>query len=201
MNEKTLIIYAHPSRDWHCGTILKKVVKELKGQKRDFEILDLYDTKFNPALQVNEHFSTKGWKVPPDVLKIQKKISACDRLIFIYPIWWYSMPAMMKGFYDRVLSSRFAFKYKRIFFGKLRIPQKLLKGKKAVYINTSGSRKSFFLFVPMLWANALITHGTIKMFCGIKYKIFHYGNAYFLNDSVKVKLEKVTLKAVKWLYR
>jgi len=201
MNNKTLVIYAHPSKDWHCGTILKKVISELRIKKIDFEVLDLYAMKFNPLLQVSEHFSTKGWKVLPDVLKIQKKITESDRLIFIYPIWWYSMPAMMKGFYERVLSSGFAYKYKRIFFGKIRYSQKLLKGKKAVYINTSGSAKSYFLFVPMLWANALITCGTIRMFSGIKYKIFHHGNAYWLTDEVKVKLDKVAIRAVKWLYR
>lgn len=198
MNKNILVVYAHPHRKGHCGFILKTVENSLKKSKHKYELLDLYKMKFNPLLDEQELLNPKD-KKKKDVLDIQKKISDCDRLIFIYPVWWYSMPAIMKGLIDRVLTSGFAFKYKKVLGGFLRMPIPLLKGKKAIYFITSGSRKSFFLFVPYLWSVKLIIKGTFDFFCGINTKIVHHGNAYIFDSDAGLKLEKVVKKGLKWL--
>jgi len=200
MNKNILIIYAHPHRKGHCGAILSSLETKLKNEK--YEVLDLYKMKFNPMLKEYELLSSKyRKKVSKDVSDIQKKISASDRLIFIHPVWWYSMPAIMKGFYDRILTSGYAFKYKKVFFGLAKTSVPFLKGKKAAYFITSGSRKSFFLFVPYLWSVGFIVKGTLNFFCGIKTKIFHYGNAYIINENAKIKLDKLSSKGLKWLLK
>jgi putative NADPH-quinone reductase len=111
----TLIIYCHPHNKSHNSRILQAVKKSL-GKKK-YEVLDLYKMRFNPAYSKNEYshaFLRKDRIIEPSILKIQKKIEKAKNLIFIYPVWWYNMPAMLKGFTDRVFTPGFAYNFKQV---------------------------------------------------------------------------------------
>ena len=122
---KTLVIYAHPDHESHSKLTLDLVEEKLKSQKIDYEVLDLYKMNFNPVLSL-DLYDEKINGLSKEIRDIQQKIIDSTELIFIYPIWWGTMPAMMKGFIDRTFTSGFAFKY-----GANGIPIKLLKGKHA----------------------------------------------------------------------
>jgi NAD(P)H dehydrogenase (quinone) len=186
---KTLIVYAHPDHESHAKHTLEVVESKLKEQKEDYEVLDLYHIKFDPILSKEEMYDRKEKGPEHDVVKMQKKITDSDHLIFIYPIWWNGMPAILKGFVDRVFSSGYAFKYVN------GMPQGLLKGKKATVFVSTGAKK----WITCLFLGDRFKKNAIKDifgFCGIKTKVYHVDEAYALNDTQKEKIQKNVKKAL-----
>jgi len=185
MVSKLLIIYAHPNKNGFCGEVLNQILKNVKK----CEILDLYSLKFNAILS-NVELNAKGNKKSEEILKIQEKIRT-SKLIFIYPTWWQNMPAILKGFVDRVFSHNFAYKY----VGNM--PKGLLSGK-AIAITTCGAPKFYFTLFKGGRALKVLTKDSLD-FCGLKTKGFVIGSARELNDEKKKEIDKVVKKALKWL--
>ena len=132
---KYLIIYAHPSTASFNHAIMETISDELKKSNKDFEVRDLYKIKFNPILSVEDLAAIQNGAVPQDIKIEQDHIRSAGTLIFIFPIWWSSMPAMLKGYIDRVFSLKFA--YDITADGAIG----LLKGKKAFLVSTTGASK------------------------------------------------------------
>lgn len=196
---KVIIVYAHPHKEGHNGLVLENVIKELEEKKQEYELLDLYEMKFDPVMKSDEHFLSKKKITDEMVLEMQKKISETNKLIIIFPVWWNNVPAVLKGFFDRVFSSGFAFKYKKLIFG-LRTPIGLLKGKKAAVIYTTGSPSLIYWLIEGARAKKVVKLDTLR-FCGIKSNSFTYGNAYKINDRARKKIPKIAKKAVKWVLK
>lgn len=157
-----LIVYSHPSKISHNFKILQRVTETLRRKKVSFEVLDLYNSHFDAYLNEREYrrMQTGDKTVDEDVKAIQQKIVRAKTLIFIYPTWWYNMPARLKGFVDRVFTAGFAYRFFKVpqflMFGAdilSRIPgirylmqpfvvTGLLKGKKAIIFRTYGGPKS-----------------------------------------------------------
>ncbi len=177
---KTLIIYSHPDTDGYCAETLRQVEKKLKQLNKEYEIIDLYKIDYNPVLQEDEHYTAGNKSISQQNLEIQEKIKLAQNLIFIYPIWWGSMPAILKGFFDRILTSGFAFKFK----DKGGVSG-LLKNKKAVIFVSSGGPQINYLWFD---ANKRIIKNKILGFCGIDTKIFQVYKAYQLDDKKKKEI-------------
>ena len=190
---KTLIIYSHPTTGGHCAEILKSVVDELKNKKTDFLLLDLYKMKYDPVLHEDEHYTRGKYKISKRNKEIQKQITDAEKLIFIYPVWWNSMPAMMKGFIDRVFTAKFAFKFVNGY------PIGLLKGRKAAVFITSGAN-NFFSWLIFRKRAAKIMKKDILQYCGIKTKVFQFGGALEFNEKSSLKIKKLVNKGLNWLY-
>lgn len=101
---KTTIVFAHP---WHGSfnkAILDQVTTKLKELNRDYHLIDLYKDKFNPALQEKDlALFSQGLSTDPLVDRYIDMLKETDNIIFIFPIWWYEAPAIIKGFFDKVL--------------------------------------------------------------------------------------------------
>lgn len=186
-----LIIYAHPNKDGHCGYILQQVLEGLAERNMSYELLDLYAMKYDPVLQPEEHYSSGYRAVSPENQTIQQTISHENRIIFIYPTWWNSAPAILKGFIDRVFTARFAFYYKYGF------PRPLLSGKAAVFTSTGG---------PRIISKLYFRDGSVKFltrdvlgFCGIKSKAFVIDRATTLTDKQKKRIAKKANAALDYL--
>ncbi|MBW2998048.1 NAD(P)H-dependent oxidoreductase, partial [Candidatus Woesearchaeota archaeon] len=110
---------------------------------------------------------------------------------FIYPTWWNSMPAMLKGFLDKVFTGDYAFKYIN------GIPRGLLKGKAAVFTTSGAPNIFYFLFLRNI-SLKLVTKFTLK-FCGIKSKGYCLGGAHILNEKNKKRIEKMVNCGLKYL--
>jgi NAD(P)H dehydrogenase (quinone) len=113
-----LIIFCHPDpkKKSHSHKILEVVQHALHKKKRKTETLDLYQEEFESCFMEQEYCNMKERKAvcENDVAKVQEKIKKADTLIFIYPVWWYNMPARLKGFMDRVFSNGFAYNFFRV---------------------------------------------------------------------------------------
>lgn len=111
-----LIIYCHPSKAGHNGKILKRLTENLDKRRKKYEIMDLYKMNFDPCYSATEYgrIAKRDRTLEKDVEKIQKKLKEADTWVFIYPTWWYNMPARLKGFLDRVFVPGFAYNFFRV---------------------------------------------------------------------------------------
>jgi len=120
-----LIIIAQPSKKWFLWELALEYKKQVEQLWDKVEILDLYDKKnFQPNLEFED---MKFLNKDKNRNIFQKKISDSQELIFIFPIWWWNMPAILKNFIDTNFSAGFAYKFQK---GSV-IPKKLLKWKTA----------------------------------------------------------------------
>ncbi len=108
---KFLIIDSHPYSESFNRQLTKKIEEVIKD-KHQVEVVNLVDDGFNPVLDTaNLKLFSSGKSADPMVLEYQKKIDGADCLVFAFPIWWSTMPAILKGFLDKVLLYDYAYKY------------------------------------------------------------------------------------------
>lgn len=101
---KTLVIYAHPWDGSFNHSVLEQVKDLLENQNKTVDIIDLNKDSFNPVMTAADlkQFA-KGDFADPLAKNYVERLKQADELVFIFPIWWYGEPAILKGFYDKVL--------------------------------------------------------------------------------------------------
>ncbi|MGG4608010.1 NAD(P)H-dependent oxidoreductase [Providencia sp. Me31A] len=106
------IIYAHPWEGSFCKFILDNITKGLLEKKKKYQLIDLHEDNFNPILTKEElALYSKGDYIDPLVGQYQEKLKNSSEVIVIFPIWWMGMPAILKGFFDKVMLNGFAWYY------------------------------------------------------------------------------------------
>ena len=156
---KHLIIYCHPHNQSLNHLLKDTVLDALQGQ--DVQVRDLYQLNFNPVLSQEDMVGQRKGMVADDVKKEQEFITNADIITFIYPIWWTGLPAMMKGYIDRVLSYGFAYRYDQ------GVQKGLLTGKKVIIINTHGKSNEEYAASGMDRALVLTSDNGIYKYCGL----------------------------------
>lgn len=127
-----LAIFAHPNAKSFNHALLDVLRGEADAKGHICTVCDLYADGFNPVLSKDDFESFNHDRTPRDIQAMQDAIAAADVVAFIHPIWWFGMPAIMKGWIDRVFSYGFAYGHDS------RGVRPLLSGKKAILINTAG---------------------------------------------------------------
>ncbi|MDE6032638.1 MAG: NAD(P)H-dependent oxidoreductase [Muribaculaceae bacterium] len=108
----TAILYAHPYDGSFNHALLTEIVEKLKSQGKSFEVMDLYADGFNPALEASSlRLYSRGETADPLVERYLKILLEADEMIMVFPIWWGMMPAMVKGFFDKVMLTGKAYLY------------------------------------------------------------------------------------------
>lgn len=107
---KALVVYCHPKPVSYTHAVKEQVLSTLRAAEAEVRVIDLYGEQFDPRLAGQE------LTLYADVAQNQSGIEAhcadlmwCDALIFVYPTWWYGLPAMLKGWLDRVMVPGVAF--------------------------------------------------------------------------------------------
>ena len=154
---KTLIIYTHPSPTGFNAAILKEVQSNL-SKKHEVKTLDLYAENFDPILRFDQEHRRRDLHKDPEMAEYRDLITWADQLIFIFPIWWSGMPAILKGFIDRVFAADFAYSYKKVGL------QGHLQGKSG-WIITSHNTPGFAL--PFVQDYGKVLKNQILKPCGI----------------------------------
>lgn len=175
---KHLIIYTHLNPNSFTKAITDEVQIVMKNRGNEVKVIDLYGDKFNPVLEFPdiEHMFM-GKEATADVKKYQALVSWADNLIFVYPLWWAQMPAMLKGFIDRVFSNGYAFAYTQSG------AEGLLKGKTAhLFINT-GNTDEYLETVGIHAAVKKVNEVGVLGFCGIDAKTTFFGNIAMGTDE------------------
>ncbi len=108
MSKKIFVIVGHPDTQSFNRELGESYVRGAQHEGHEARIVNLGSLSFGPILH-------KGYKLPqqlePDLEKIQSDIIWCNHLVIIYPSWWSTMPAILKGMFDRIWLPGFAFKF------------------------------------------------------------------------------------------
>jgi 1,4-dihydroxy-2-naphthoate polyprenyltransferase len=103
---KVLVILGHPRKDSLCGALADAYVAGAREAGVELERLDLADLKFEPNVIAG---SPRNQPCEPAIRKALELVAWADHLVLVFPTWWGTMPALLKGFLDRVLMPGFAF--------------------------------------------------------------------------------------------
>lgn len=109
---QALVVLAHPLSDSLCAHLAQQAVDALRARGATVDVLDLYAEGFEPALTAAErrlHYATP--EPGPEIVALQQRLAAVDTLVLVFPTWWFSLPAMLKGWFDRVWAPKFAFEH------------------------------------------------------------------------------------------
>jgi len=157
-----LIIYAHPNENSLNHHLLNTVIETLQSHNEEIIVRDLYKIGFDPVFSLEDMQGQFQGQLSDDVKTEQEHISWAEQITFIYPIWWTGLPAIMKGYIDRVFSYGFAYRYDQ------GIQKGLLKGKKTVIINTHGKSHEEYEKMGMDKALTLTSDNGIFIYSGLE---------------------------------
>lgn len=149
-----LIVYAHPEPQSFNGAMLKVAVDVLKQQGHRVQITDLYAESFQAVAtaddflqrkdpsylnyQAEQEHAFRTGTLAPDIRREQEKLKWADFVLFQFPLYWFSLPAVLKGWVDRVFTAGFTYGEGQWYSnGKL-------KGKKAMLSLTTGGTDKMF---------------------------------------------------------
>lgn len=169
---KNLVIYAHPNPASLNHFFKQTIVESLKKSGQEIIVRDLNEINFNPVLSLDDMHGQRMGQVSEDVKTEQDFISWADQIIFVYPIWWTGMPAIIKGYIDRVFSYGFAYRYDQ------GVQKGLLTGKKTVIVNSHGKSNAEYQAMGMDKALALTSDTGIFTYSGLEIiKHFYFDKA------------------------
>jgi NAD(P)H dehydrogenase (quinone) len=160
MPKKILVIFGQPQRKSYGGALAQAYVAGAREAGAEVKELYLGDLWFNPVDTTSlAHLA----ELEPDLVLAQEAITWADHLVFIYPIWWGTIPALLKGFIERVFLPGFAVNFR----DNSPLWDKLLKGRSARLIVTLNTPSWVYR-----WYFGRPGHNTMKKtileFCGIK---------------------------------
>ncbi|XP_077144638.1 NAD(P)H dehydrogenase [quinone] 1 [Ranitomeya variabilis] len=192
--KRALVVLGHPERTSFNYAMKEAAVQALERKGWEVTVSDLYAMKFNPLVsrdditgevQNPDNFkygpeSVTAWKegrLSKDIVTEQKKLEAADLVIFQFPVFWFGLPAIVKGWFDRVLTQGFAYSLSSMY------DNGHFKNKKAVLSFTTGGLESMYTPIGingdinvLLWP---VQRGILH-FCGfqvlepqINYSIMH----------------------------
>jgi len=165
---KNLIVYAHPNSGSLNHFFKQTVLESLQESGEEIAVRDLNEINFNPVLSLEDMNGQRMGTVADDVQTEQDFITWADRIIFIYPIWWTGMPAIMKGYIDRVFSYGFAYRYDQ------GVQKGLLTGKKTIIINSHGKSNAEYEAMGMDKALILTSDTGIFTYSGLEIQQHFY---------------------------
>lgn len=174
-----LVVLAHPEPRSFNGALRDATVSTLTAGGHQVEQSDLYAMRFDPVCgpeQFPEHDQSRFFNVQaaqrqavrdgtqtPEVIAEQRKLHRADLLVLHFPVWWFGVPAILKGWFDRVLAVEAAYGGGRWF------DHGVFRGKRALICATTGARQDRFapegLFGPIDWVLHPLRVGTLN-FCG-----------------------------------
>jgi len=144
-----LIVYAHPEPKSFNAALRDAAVSRLQQLGHSVQVSDLYTANFNPAAGPGDYVervnpdqyeyraemkhALKGTGYVPEIESEQEKLRWCNALILQFPMWWFGLPAILKGWVDRVMTYGFAYAPGQKFEAGL------LKGRRALVSVTTGA--------------------------------------------------------------
>ena len=177
------IIIAHPWKESFNHAILQALKEGFTEGQVNFEVIDLHADDFNPVYTAKELSKYKdGVALDPIVFKYQETLKNIDELIIIFPIWWYSVPAILKGFFDKVMLKGFSYEE-----SPSGLKGKLSHIRKTTIITTSEGPTWYIKLFKGNYINGVFKKGILRDI-GIKNtKWINFSN---IKSSTKEKREK-----------
>lgn len=157
-----LVVICHPRRKSFTQAMGRRYAEAVESLGHQVIIRDLYRLRFDPVLGEGELPDAERRVVPSAVRREQRHLATAGAVAFFYPIWWAFMPAMMKGYVDRILASGFAYDIKN----EELVPR--LSGKKALIFTSSGAGMADLRRSKQWRSMRLLEEDNILSPCGIE---------------------------------
>jgi len=107
---RALLVAAHPLDDSFTKAAARRIARTLERRGIEVDLLDLYAERFDPCLTAAER---RSYFMPPydssAVRTYVERLERAEKLVLVFPQWWFGVPAILKGFFDRVLAPGAAF--------------------------------------------------------------------------------------------
>lgn len=160
MRKNITVILGHPDAASYCGELAHAYTQAAKDAGHDVRLFRLGDIAFDPVLH---HGYRQRQDLEPGLVEVKEAITWAHHLVFVYPIWWGAMPALLKGLFDRVFLPGYAFKYRP----NSQFWDRLLAGRSAHAIVTMDTPPWYYALMYTKPGHHQIKK-TILEFCGIK---------------------------------
>jgi len=187
MKKNIVVIVGHPDSNSYCASLAESYVKTATEEGHDVKLFKLGDAKFDPILHHGHH---QRQELEPDLVVIREAIQWASHLVFVYPIWWGSIPALLKGFFDRTFLPGYAFNYRKdsVWWDRL------LAGRSAHLIVTMDTPPWYYR-----WIYKMPGHNQMKItileWCGIKpIKISSFGPLRGSTPEQREKWQQTVIK-------
>ncbi|QDY81462.1 NAD(P)H oxidoreductase [Streptomyces qinzhouensis] len=162
---QTLLVVAHPRTNSLTARTAARLRDRLTEDGAVVDLLDLYDEGFDPRLTpVDEpDWENRDKLYSPEVRAHADRIAAADEIVVVFPVWWYSVPAVLKGWIDRVWNYGFA-------YGR---SEPRLAGKRMVWLGLAGAGAADYAADGLGAALDLQLRVGVSRFCGIEDATVH----------------------------
>lgn len=187
-----LVIFSHPNPKSFGKGIVDTIQKAAEEKGDSVRVRDLYSIGFDPILKPSDFEGFQSGNIPEDIKVEQEQVKWADIITFVYPVWWTGLPAMLKGYVDRVLSYGFGYEnVDGVLVG-------LLKGKKGMLFCTTGTPSDIYEENGMHNSMKQTTDQGIFNFCGIEV-VNHafFGAVPFVSDEIRKEYLSEVEKIVK----
>lgn len=186
--KKITILVGNPLKDSFSSQLALSYKRGAEQEGAEVQLFNLGELSFDPILR-NGYAKRQEWE--PDLKKAADALFWADHLVFITPLWWGTMTALMKGFIDRVFLPGLAFR----FHENSPMPEQLMKGKSARVIVTSDSPYWYYRFFIGKPIENIFKKGILG-FCGVSPVRLSYFDEVRKSDKKKrdtrlVEVEKL----------
>ncbi|MDP3896322.1 MAG: NAD(P)H-dependent oxidoreductase [Mesorhizobium sp.] len=188
---RVLLVYCHPVPESFCASVRDEALRTLAAGGHEVRLLDLYAENFDPVMRAEERRRYND--LPAEHHALQDHIAHlrwAEALVFVYPTWWYGLPAMLKGWLDRVWAPGVAFALPD---GKGKIKPLMTHVTRLVVLTTCGA--------PGWWSHVIGHPGRktilrgIRALCAPRCRTLFL--AHYLMDSSTVETRRAFLEKVR----
>ncbi|MDO8482616.1 MAG: NAD(P)H-dependent oxidoreductase [bacterium] len=176
--KKIFILLGHPDSDTLSGSFADEYEKGAKEAGHEVRRINIGDISFDPILH-------KGYKeiqqLEPDLLVVQDNIRWSDHFVIFYPSWWSTMPALLKGLFDRIWLPGFSYRFKKEGLGAGYFWTRLMKGKTARVFVMSDSQPLMARFIFGDTTNEI--RKCILWFAGFRVGVKKIGPLKFISEE------------------
>ncbi len=150
-----LVVLGHPSPESFNATLAAAYIEGARAAGASVSLLELGALTFDPVLHSADQ------PLEPDLVGAQAAIEAARHIVWVSPVWWVGLPALLKGFIDRTLLSGWAFHIK-----SNGLPEGLLSGRSARVVLTMDAPGWWYRMANRRAVYRSFVGGTLK-FCGL----------------------------------
>lgn len=179
--KKILVINGHPNAESFNRALADAYISGAEKAGAEVKVLTIADLDFNSSLQFGYQ---QRMELEPDLVNAQELILWAEHLVWVHPVWWGGLPAVTKGFIDRVFLPGFAFKYREnsVWWDKL------LAGRTARIITTLDQPSWYYRFAFGRPSVNQLKKSTLQ-FCGIKpVKVMYIGPIRQSKEDFRAKM-------------
>ena len=167
--KRILVVNGNPKERSLCRSLAETYVEAASNSGYDVHVFHISDSDFNPVL--NAGYESR-LQLEDSLCTFKQELEQADHVVMVYPVWWGSVPAGLKGLLDRVFLPGFAFKYEKDDL----FPKRLLKGRSARLIITMDTPVWYYKLVYGSPATKMMKR-TVLEFCGFSpVKVTEFGS-------------------------